>query len=173
MQTQQTKQTVRFSAKLQNSAVTLPKGANLPQGQVEGIINTYPFRANIEKDRLTISEALRQAAAAQPGDEVAIEITRVGDEPEVRIPKDLEDALQAVPEAGATWHKNTPLARRDWVLFITTAKLEETRQRRIEKAASVLGEGRKRNCCFGGLNWLTKDHKSVDTWLPLPGAQKL
>ncbi|MES2223783.1 MAG: YdeI/OmpD-associated family protein [Patescibacteria group bacterium] len=75
---------------------------------------------------------------------------------ETRVPTDLAKALKAHPKALAQWKANTPLARRDWVLWLSTAKKEETRVRRIEKAISMLSSGKKRICCFGGINWLIK-----------------
>ncbi|MND03816.1 hypothetical protein D3C83_238160 [compost metagenome] len=60
------------------------------------------------------------------------------------------------------------MARRDWILWISSGKLPETRQIRIEKACSMLGAGKKRVCCFGGLGWLRKDHAHAgENWLPL------
>ncbi|MDB5204755.1 MAG: rane protein [Candidatus Taylorbacteria bacterium] len=75
---------------------------------------------------------------------------------EIKVPLDLDKALKAHPKAFAQWKDNTPLARRDWVLWLDTAKKEETRVRRIEKAISMLSSGKKRICCFGGINWLIK-----------------
>lgn len=72
------------------------------------------------------------------------------------MPADLSKALKAVPKAQATWNGITPLARRDWIAWIITAKLAETRKRRIEKACSMLSAGKRRPCCFGGIKWLVK-----------------
>lgn len=75
---------------------------------------------------------------------------------EVKVPTDLLNALKANPKALLQWKSITPLARRDWVLWLSTARKEETRARRIEKACSMLSSGKKRVCCFGGINWLIK-----------------
>lgn len=75
---------------------------------------------------------------------------------EVKIPPDLMKALKTHPKALLQWKSITPLARRDWVLWLSTAKREETRVRRIRKACSMLSSGKKRVCCFGGINWLIK-----------------
>ena len=76
--------------------------------------------------------------------------------PNTKIPADLQKALVATPKAQIQWHDITPIMRRDWILWITSAKLAETRQRRISKACSMLTVGKKRVCCFGGIKWLTK-----------------
>jgi hypothetical protein len=94
---------------------------------------------------------------------------RAGQEPEVRVPIELRKALAAAPMAQALWTDITPIARRDWVLWISSAKQSETRRRRIENACSMLASGKRRVCCFGGVKWLSKDHATLGgTWLPLP-----
>ena len=72
------------------------------------------------------------------------------------MPVDLWKALMAVPKARALWSNITPFARRDWILWITSAKLPKTRKRRINVACSKLAAGKRRVCCFGGINWLIK-----------------
>jgi len=78
---------------------------------------------------------------------------------ETRVPADLHKALTASPRAKALWADITPIARRDWILWITTAKQLETRVRRIEKACDMLASGKRRVCCWGGVKWLMKNNK--------------
>ncbi len=73
-----------------------------------------------------------------------------------KTPADLSKALSITPKAKATWLDLTPNARRDWILWLVTAKQAETRLRRIKKACSMLSAGKRRVCCFGGINWLIK-----------------
>jgi Bacteriocin-protection, YdeI or OmpD-Associated len=40
------------------------------------------------------------------------------------------------------------IAHRDWIHWITSAKEEETRARRIKNACSMLAAGKRRVCCF-------------------------
>jgi hypothetical protein len=184
------KSTIRFSAKLLRPKATdktgpwtiaLPKiaTAKLPSRgttMVEGTINGFPFRAALESNgkgssTLGIQRSVRDAAGADAEDDVTVEITRAGEEPEARLPADLRSALAAAPPAMKSWADITPIARRDWILWISSAKQPETRSRRIEKACDMLASGKRRICCFGGLNWLTKDlPKSAETWRPLPSA---
>ena len=85
---------------------------------------------------------------------------------------DLHQALAAAPLAQALWAAITPMARRDWILWVSSAKQPDTRRHRIEKACDMLASGKRRVCCFGGLNWLRKDHATAgETWLPLPAAK--
>ena len=144
---------------------------------VEGTINGLPFRTAVEpkgkgSHSLKVSKAMRDAAGADDFQELIVEIARTGEEPETRVPMDLRKALGAAPEAQAAWSDITPIARRDWILWISTAKQPETRKRRIDNACAMLASGKRRVCCFGGLNWLTKDHASPGgTWRPLPNAK--
>jgi uncharacterized protein YdeI (YjbR/CyaY-like superfamily) len=96
------------------------------------------------------------------GATLAVEITRVGEEPETRMPTELQKALAATPPAQALWAEITPNARRDWIYWIISAKQRETRTARVEKACDMLASGKRRVCCFGGINWLMKNHAKAD-----------
>jgi hypothetical protein len=186
---QATKSTIRFSAKLFRpkatekvgswTLLTLPRNASakLPSRSmtmVEGTINGFPFRAALEPNGngshwLRLNQALHDAAGADPGDIVTVEITRAGEEPETRVPMELRQALAAAPRAQALWSDITPMARQNWILWISSAKLPKTRLRWIENACDMLAYGKKRVCCFGGLKWLMKYHPtSSEGWLRLP-----
>jgi uncharacterized protein YdeI (YjbR/CyaY-like superfamily) len=67
---------------------------------------------------------------------------------EPRVPTDLRKALAAAPKAKAQWNDLTPIARRDFISWIESAKQPETRKRRIEKACSMLAAGKRRPCCY-------------------------
>jgi len=163
--------TIRFSGALEKAGgspaiLPLPRTARvtLPEGgevTVEGVINTYPFQAVLEAAgarglRLRVSRIMLAGAHAHVGDVAAVELTRVGKELETRVPAELRSALAAAPRARAMWEKTTPLARRDWVLWIITGKLAETRRIRVAKGCDMLASGKRRICCFPGLNWLMK-----------------
>jgi hypothetical protein len=188
---QEPKSTILFSAKLFGSnanektgpwTLTFPKNASakLPSRgitTVEGTINASPFRAALEPDGkgshwLRVNKTMRDAAGADALDTVTVEITRAGEEPEVRVPTDLRKALAAAPLAREGWEDITPMARRDWIFSISSAKQPETRRRRIEKACDMLASGKRRLCCFPGINWLMKKNAtSCGMWLPLPDSQ--
>ena len=67
---------------------------------------------------------------------------------EAKLPMDLRKALAAAPKAKAQWKDLTPIARRDFISWIDSAKQPETRRRRIEKACSMLAAGKRRPCCY-------------------------
>ena len=120
---------------------------------VDGRLEGHPFQATLEPDGggshwLKVDRALREAAGAAVGDTVALEISPVAVEPEPRVPVDLRDAFDAAPAAKAQWASLTPVARRDWIHWMTSAKKAETRERRITNACDMLASGKRRACCF-------------------------
>src|SRR5437016_5860503 len=67
---------------------------------------------------------------------------------ELKVPTDLRKALAAAAKAKAQWTDLTPIARRDFISWIDSAKQQETRRRRIERACSMLAAGKRRPCCY-------------------------
>jgi len=67
-----------------------------------------------------------------------------------KLPKDLKDAIQSSKGAQEGWDDITPLARNEWICWVTSAKQAETRQKRIARARKELGEGKRRPCCWPG-----------------------
>lgn len=168
---------IRFKAKLLRPApnekgdawtfLILPKAssAKLPTRSmvaVEGTLNSVPFQAVLEPDGakshwLKVDRKLSQAARADAGERVSLEIAPAAKEPEPEVPSDLRKALAAAaPKARAAWSDITPVARRDWIHWITSAKQEETRTRRIKNACSMLAAGKRRPCCFDRSGFYSK-----------------
>ena len=73
---------------------------------------------------------------------------RAKEQSEAKVPADLRKALAAAPIARTKWKDLTPIARRDFVSWIDSAKQLETRKRRIERACSMLAAGKRRPCCY-------------------------
>ncbi len=67
-----------------------------------------------------------------------------------KMPADLRNALLADPKALAVWEDITPLARNEWICWVTSAKQLETRNRRIKVGQSKLKGGMRRPCCWAG-----------------------
>lgn len=166
---------IRFKAKLMRPAeaakgsswtfLVLPGDANakLPtraMTTVEGTINGFLFRATLEPDGqkshwLKVDKKMREAAGAEAGDVVSLEIMSVEMEQEPQVPADLRKAL-AAPKARVLWPDITPVARRDWSHWITSAKRSETRARRVENACEMLAAGKRRVCCFDRSGFFSK-----------------
>ncbi len=67
-----------------------------------------------------------------------------------KVPADLQKALTSNSAALAAWKDITPLARNEWICWVTSGKKAETRGIRIEKAISKLRGGMRRPCCWEG-----------------------
>ena len=164
-----TKTSIRFKAKLFRPAESAKTGswmflvlptnasAKLPSRgmtAVQGTINGVPFQAVLEPDGqkshwLKVDRKLREAAGAEAGELVTLEIAPATKDPEPEVPADLKKALAvAASKTRTIWSDITPNARRDWIHWISSAKQEETRALRIKNACSMLAAGKRRVCCF-------------------------
>lgn len=128
---------------------------------VEGLLNGQPFQATLEPDGqlshwLRVDQPLCEAAGAEPGDVVSLEVCPVEQEPEPNVPGDLAAALQAAPTALASWQATTTIARLDWIHWIESAKQAKTRAKRIADACDMLAAGKKRVCCFDPSGYYSK-----------------
>lgn len=168
--------TIRFKARLQRPAVAakgsswvflvLPASAStrLPTRNavtVDGAINGHVFRAVLQPDGkkshwLRVSAAMLKAAGAVADEVVTLEITPSSRMLEPKVPPDLRKALDAAPQAQALWIDVTPIARRDWIQWIISAKQAATRARRINTACDMLASGKRRVCCFDSSGFYSK-----------------
>lgn len=158
---------VRFKAKLKRPAapkdaawtfLVLPKAASakLPTRSmvtVDGTLEGAAFQATLEPDGegshwFRVEKTLLDAAGVAAGDTVALEMRPVEREPEPKLPADLRKALAGDAGAKATWDDITPVARRDWIHWISSGKKAETRVKRIGVAIDKLASGSRRACCF-------------------------
>jgi hypothetical protein len=168
---------IRFKAKLclpaestktrSWSFLILPKNASakLPSRgmtAIEGTLNGHPFQATLEPDGQKshwrkVHRKLSEAAGVEPGDVVTLDIASAVEEPEPAVPLDLRNALAAAaPKARALWSDITPIARRDWIHWITSARQPETRVRRIKNACLMLASGKRHVCCFDRSGFYSK-----------------
>jgi uncharacterized protein YdeI (YjbR/CyaY-like superfamily) len=66
------------------------------------------------------------------------------------LPADLRQTIIALPAIAAVWQDITPLARNEWICWVTSAKKAETRSHRIEVMVSKMKAGMRRPCCWAG-----------------------
>lgn len=67
-----------------------------------------------------------------------------------KLTKDVERMLLHDAQTRTTWLLATPLARNEWICLVESAKLPETKLRRLERARSQLSMGQRRPCCWEG-----------------------
>jgi bacteriocin resistance YdeI/OmpD-like protein/uncharacterized protein DUF5655 len=63
---------------------------------------------------------------------------------EAKTPSDLARALKASSKAAATWESCTDAMRRDWIVWIDSAKQDATRVRRIGQTIAKLAAGKRK-----------------------------
>ena len=66
------------------------------------------------------------------------------------LPKDWREALLKDAKAHATWDDITPLARNEWICWVTSGKKQDTRDIRIAKGLYKMKGGMRRPCCWPG-----------------------
>jgi hypothetical protein len=155
--------TIRFDATLETidawTIVRLPRTASerLPsRGQVavEGTINGHRFQTVLEPDGssghwVKVDRELQHAAAVGAGDTATLEIEPRKDWPEPTLPQDFETALAAAPRnIQGLWNEITPMARWEWVRWVTATRNPETRKRRVDVSISKMASGKRRPCYF-------------------------
>ncbi len=67
-----------------------------------------------------------------------------------QMPSDLRKALASDKSALSEWEDLTPLARNEWICWVTFVKKEETRKNHVGRTISELKEGMRRPCCWLG-----------------------
>lgn len=133
---------------------TMPKRASAELGRkgrvpVEGTINGFPFRTSAfptgdGSHHIQVDAAMRKSARVEAGDTAAFAITPATDDVKVEAPPALTAALDAHAGAKAQWDAITPKAREAWVQWISDAKREETRTKRVHQTVARLAAGAKR-----------------------------
>ena len=67
-----------------------------------------------------------------------------------KTPPDIKEALISNPDLLAKWNSLTPLARNEWICWVTIVKKPETRKEHIDRLSAELLEGKRRPCCWPG-----------------------
>jgi hypothetical protein len=128
---------------------------------VSVVINGHRVNALLEPDGqkshwFRIDRDLLELSGAAIGHDAQFEISALDQEPEPDVPRDFAEALEAAPESQATWDATTPIARVDWIHWITSAKQAKTRMKRIKDACDMLASGKLRVCCFDPSGYYSK-----------------
>jgi uncharacterized protein YdeI (YjbR/CyaY-like superfamily) len=67
-----------------------------------------------------------------------------------KLPADMQKMLVSDSKVRALWEDITPLARNEWICWVTSGAKAETRGIRLKKAYSKLKGGMRRPCCWAG-----------------------
>jgi len=132
-------------------------GIKIPPEIVEGLgagkkppvcitINGYSYRNTVAvmggAYMVGVSAEHRKAANVEGGDEVEVTIELDTQPREVEVPKDFQKALNKNAVAKKNFESLSYSRKNGLIIPVKDAKTDETRQRRIEKAISILTEGK-------------------------------
>ncbi len=67
-----------------------------------------------------------------------------------KVPADLKKVLTSNPDMLEIWDSLTPLARNEWICWVTIVKKAETRKEHLERLQQDLLNGKRRPCCWPG-----------------------
>jgi len=147
---------MRFRTTIQLSGKTAT-GIELPAEVVAGLgagkrpavrvtIRGHTYRSTVaprgDRYLVGVSAESRESAGVGAGDEVQVDIELDTERREVAVPSDFAEALEQDADARRFFDGLSYSQRRWFVFGIEEAKKPETRQRRIDKAISRLGEGK-------------------------------
>jgi len=121
--------------------------AGLGKGQKPAVkvrIGNHTYRSTVAvmggRFMLPLSAENRAGAGVTAGDQVEVEVELDSEPRTIEVPADLEMAFKLNPTAHQNFERLSYSMKRSHVLSIEGAKTPETRQRRLEKVMSVLGE---------------------------------
>ncbi len=67
-----------------------------------------------------------------------------------RVPHDMLVVLKNNSDVSELWKKLTPLARNEWICWVTIVKKKATRADHLNRFQEDLRRGKKRPCCWPG-----------------------
>jgi uncharacterized protein YdeI (YjbR/CyaY-like superfamily) len=66
------------------------------------------------------------------------------------VPKDLREVFKSNTAVLDIWKKLTPLARNEWICWVTIVQKAETRKEHLKRLCEDLKNGERRPCCWPG-----------------------
>lgn len=85
-----------------------------------------------------ITKALRTKIGKQPGDTVEVTVEKDEEERVVELPEDFKNMIEKDSEINEFWKSISFSMQKKYAIWITSAKKEETRNARVEKALEKL-----------------------------------
>ena len=117
------------------------------RARVTGTLNGVEFRSNLMRYGgavwLGVHKATMEAAGISHGDPVTVEMSLDETPRVVEVPAALQRALDANPEAKATFDALAFTRRREYAQWVAEAKKDETRDRRVAETIERLKAGKK------------------------------
>ncbi len=114
--------------------------------KVKGTIDGLSYESTLlplggGKHNLVVKKEIRKKIGKEAGDTVSVTMEKDTAKRVVKVPKDFRDTMNQ--QAAKFFKGLAPSYKKLYVEWITGAKKDETRQRRIAKAVKLLNEGKK------------------------------
>lgn len=150
---------IRFTTELQRrgpaAAVVLDDAqvATLGEGAkrfpVAATVNGYTWRTSVARMGgeflVGLNREVREGAGVQAGDQVEVTLELDSAPREVEVPEALATALAGDPQAKTAFEGMSFTHRKEYARWITEAKRDETRQRRVQQALEMIRAGETRS----------------------------
>jgi hypothetical protein len=116
---------------------------------VRATVNGYEWRTSVARMGgeflVGLNREVRTGAGVQAGDTVAVVLELDREPRDVQVPDALARALNADPQAKATFEGLAFTHRKEFARWIEEAKREETRARRVDQALEMIRAGKTRS----------------------------
>lgn len=150
---------IQFKAQLQprgpaaavilDDAQVAAVGEGAKRFPVSATVNGFTWRTSVSKMGgeflLGFPREVREKAGVQAGDEIDVNLALDAAPREVEVPPALAEAFAADQEAAAAFEAMAFTHRKEYARWITEAKKDETRQRRVEQAVEMIKAGKTRS----------------------------
>jgi uncharacterized protein YdeI (YjbR/CyaY-like superfamily) len=113
------------------------------EGEAMGQFGRMADRATMPSDPVLIAKLSEALALIDKGEK--LQKPARAPKPEAEVPAELAEALAADEHATAHWTAFPPSCRREYCEWVSGAKREETRARRIAQTLEQVREGKKQN----------------------------
>jgi hypothetical protein len=114
---------------------------------VRGTINGYPFRSSLMPmggcHRMVVNQTMRKGAGVKAGDKVRVVMERDTAARAVAVPPPLKKLLSGNKRAQSSWEKRSFTHQKEMARWITEAKRDDTKQRRLAEIMRLLKTGEK------------------------------
>jgi hypothetical protein len=116
--------------------------------KVKAWFDGYPYRGILANmgtgcHIIIVRKDIRQAIGKNPGDKITVELEQDNEERVVVVPDDLKKALSQSQKAEAFFNSLSYSNRKEYVVWITSAKKPETRESRLSNTIKKLLQGKK------------------------------
>lgn len=118
------------------------------QVKVQAAFDGYEYQGSLAKmghhcHFLIVTQKIRTAIGKKSGDTIHVMISKDTSERTIAIPEDFLHRLEATPETFQFFNSLSFTNRKEYVVWITNAKKDETRMNRLDKAIKLLEQSVK------------------------------